>query len=231
MKKKFFSFILAICLLIPCMFGLVGCSDGDDGINLAGKTIVIGNGHYNDDAEICIVGYYDVPNEKQYERKYTAEQFAEEFYDTRVFSSIFDNPEIDTAEEAKSALINYAKNEVSPRFSSYKFSADASTVTEYASSDTTYSNPLNTYTVELEQQHTRRIYHLYDGATYWGNIDCTNIIQVSPVLGYYGVEIDLSEFTDIMVTLTAEDGATCQKPLSDGVKIDMFYDYTYKIAE
>ena len=231
MKNKFFSFILAFCLIIPCMFGFVGCSDGDDGINLAGKTIVVGDGHYNFEEIICIVGYYDVPNEKQYERKYTAEKFAEEFYDTRVFTTLFDNPEIDTAEEAKSALLNYAQSTSFSKFHNYKFSADATTVTEYASNDTTYSNPLNTYTVQLEQQHTRRIYRLYDGATYWGQIDCTNIIQVSPVTGYYGGELDLSDFTDIMVTLTAEDGTTCQKPLSDGEKISIFYTYTHKIAE
>ncbi len=229
MKKKFFSFILAICLLIPCMFGFTGC-ESDDGINLAGKTIVVGKGHYNFDEIICIVGYYDVSLEKQYEIKYTAEQFAEEFYHTRVFSVLFDNPEIDTVEEAKSAIANYAKNEMLSKFHNYKFSADASTVTEYASSDTTFSNPLNTYTVELEKQNTRRIYHLYDGTTYWGYIDCTNTVQVLPVTGRECAEKDLSDFTDIIVTLTANDGSTCQKPLSDGVKIDMSYTYSYKIA-
>ena len=72
MKRIFFSFIFAICLLIPCMFVLTACGSDDEGINLAGKTIVIGEGHYNYEAEICTVGYYDVQNLKQYEIKYTA---------------------------------------------------------------------------------------------------------------------------------------------------------------
>ena len=39
MKKKFLSFILAICLIIPCAFALSACGGDDEPKTLAGKTI------------------------------------------------------------------------------------------------------------------------------------------------------------------------------------------------
>ncbi|MBE5757961.1 MAG: hypothetical protein E7345_03415 [Clostridiales bacterium] len=39
MKKKFLSFILAICLIIPCVFALTACGGDDEPKTLAGRTI------------------------------------------------------------------------------------------------------------------------------------------------------------------------------------------------
>ena len=39
MKKKFLSFVLAICLILPCAFALTACGGDDEPKTLAGKTI------------------------------------------------------------------------------------------------------------------------------------------------------------------------------------------------
>ena len=39
MKKKFLSFVLAICLILPCAFALTACGGDDEPKTLAGRTI------------------------------------------------------------------------------------------------------------------------------------------------------------------------------------------------
>ncbi len=212
--KKILSFIMVICFIIPCIFMLSACSD-DDGINLAGKRIVadVDNVHIHWEHFSYTNSYYDVENEKLYQIEMSLDGFIEEYIETDVFSRVLNKQNLDTIEKVKAALIEYALPEVLPQYPSYTFSADATTVTEYVATDTNFTTPLKTYSVQLEQQNTRRIYSFYDNNTKVGEVDCTNIIQYSTIGGFGLVELDLSEITDVMVTLTAEDGSTCEVPM------------------
>ena len=214
MKHRFAKWLATLLACASVFAFATACGNKDDGINLAGKQIVadVNNAHVNWEYLAYTNSYYDIENEKLYAIDMTLEAFIEEYVQEGIFSQILNTPNLDTVEKVKAALIEYALPEILVQYPGYSFSADASTVTKYAATDINFTTPLTTYNVQLEQQHTRRIYSLYDNHTQVATIDCTNTITCSTG-GLCPIELDLSAFTDIMVTLTAEDGSTCQVPM------------------
>ncbi len=246
MKKKFFSLVLATFLLMLSAFTFVGCDttyDYDQGIDLAGKKIVVDIDTLHVDWGFFGYSntYVDFENEKTYTVEMTLNEFIEEFVDDGIFSRILNKPNLDTVEKVKAAIIEKVSLKDLVQYPSFKFSEDASKVTKYAVTDTGFTTPLATYTVQLEQQIALRRYHYFENNVKKGEIQCTNIIQYFPLEeGSYFLELDLSKITDVMVTLKADDGSTKKVPIyRNGNENDEDYGrilavpvfFQYKIAE
>ena len=234
MKKKVLSIVLAICLCIPCVFSLSACGEDDrERLSLAGKTVVF---DYVDDIkwdEAIAIHAYQVYQDKEYVLELTTEQFVEEFYNTRVISSLTGVQNIDSVEKAKTALRNKALTYADKHFSNYKFSADGKTAVRYACSDTDFSNPLETYAVTC--MNTEFGYSYMFNFTE-GHVD-GYLLSEPDYIRYFGtfegIYLDITDFTDVMATLRASDGSTLKKPLaecSENLTITLSSKNYYKIV-
>lgn len=116
MKKKFLSFIMAICLILPCAFALSACDKNPESggpVDLAGKTIVVQYGAELDwnVNKITIAAFEEVnDNDGSYTVAYstelTLEEFVEQFYESNpdFIKGIAGNSNINNVEEAKNSI-------------------------------------------------------------------------------------------------------------------------------
>ena len=83
MKKKFLSFVLAICLILPCAFALSACGKNPEPsgpVDLAGKTIVVQAGSCELDWDYNIpITSIEQGDNGAYATELTLEQFVEHF--------------------------------------------------------------------------------------------------------------------------------------------------------
>lgn len=213
MKKRFFSFILAICLIIPCAFALFACGGGDDKpVDLAGKTITC-----TKDSEVYwqfeAYHVYKEVDGKTYTKVWNLEEFVETvFYAENgkdYLKESFSIQEINTLEEAKAGVENYVCSFMVERNPLIVFSADGTTATTYAYADRELKTPLKTYTVQKEGES---IYKLYDKEEQVGNILVSNAnsIQCSGSAFQLDSRVPVNSLTDgreVMIQVPQMDGA------------------------
>ena len=229
MKKKVLSFILAICLIIPCMFMLTACGGDDEPKSLAGKTIRCSDflAGFNFDNEI-ILGCDEVGGGKYYHKYVSFSELLEMTLGTNAFTYL-NNATPTTLDEAKELFVQKLKSEIcTASVNPYiHFSEDLTKAELYYTAETV----ARTYDVEYVSNLGSGTYTLkLDG------IDCVGIhaldsdhdkfrIEDIPIDGYGGVEdyhfkktsweLELVGECATLVTLTADDGSTIEKRLDE----------------
>ena len=214
MKKRIFSFLLMLCLLIPCTFCFSGCDSKPSYVNLDGKTIIFDRVEtLEQEAQSIYYPFVDPGTDISYIAQYSSEEFVEEFYNQGVISTITQNPNITTLEQAKEAFFDASVELVRPQFLIYKFAKDGSSVTTYAHNDTNLTTPLNTYSVRKSNTAKGVMYDfMEEGGTLI--ISEPGYIKWSGELE--GEYFDVTQFTSIMMTCIAESNPsqTIERPLS-----------------
>ena len=205
MKKKFLSFVLAICLILPCAFVLSACGKNpppSGPVDLAGKTITVqaGSAELNWDSNIAISSIEQGDN-GAYSTDLTLEQFVEHFYTSnrQLIEALAHNSNINTVEEAKTSIENWAEGIILSRNPIIKFSEDGTTATTYAGSDINLETPLKEYTVQKSGTDELFIYELYEEQEVKLRITCDyDSIDVTSSTGSelcYKTTFDLSSYS------------------------------------
>ncbi len=174
MKKKFLSFVLAICLILPCAFALSACGKNPQPggpVDLAGKTIVVqyGSGELDWNNVIPITSKLE-----NYSTEMTLKDFVEKYYTEYrpAIEGLAHNSNINTIEEAKTAIRDWAVGTILSRNPIIKFSEDGSTATTYAENDINLETPLKTYTVQKSGTDELFVYDLYEGQDFKIKVTC-----------------------------------------------------------
>jgi len=212
MKKKFLSFILAMCLILPCAFALSACGkDPESGgpVDLAGKTIVVqaGSAELSWDSNIAISSIEQGDN-GAYGTEMSLAEFVEHFYTSnrQLIEAIAHNSNINTVEEAKTSIKYWAVGTILSRNPIIKFSEDGTTATTYAGNDTNLETPLKEYTVQKSGTDEFFIYDLYEEQDAKLRITCDyDSIDVTSSTGSelcYSTTFDLSNYGEVKILLT-----------------------------
>lgn len=212
MKKKILSFVLAICLILPCAFALSACGKNPESggpVDLAGKTIVVqaGSCELNWDYNIAITSIEQGDN-GAYSTNLTLEQFVEHFYTSnrQLIEALAHNSNINTVEEAKTSVENWAEGTILSKNPIIKFSEDGTTATTYAGSDINLETPLKEYTVQKSGTDELFIYELYEEQEVKLRITCDyDSIDVTSITGSelgYNTTFDLSSYGEVKILLT-----------------------------
>lgn len=229
MKKKILSFILAICLIIPCAFMMTACGGDDEPKSLAGKTIRCSDFYteFNFNNEIYL-DYEENDGSKYYSKTITYSELLEMTLGTNAFTYP-NNATPTTLEEAKDLFEQKLKSmlcimSVNPYI---HFSEDLTKADLYYTAETV----ARTYDVEyLSHMGSGQYILKLDG------VDCVEInaldsdhdkfwIMECGIDGYTGVDgyhfkkdsctLELDGECATLVTLTADDGSTIQKRLDE----------------
>ena len=231
MKKKILSFVLAICLILPCAFALTACGGDDEPKSLAGKTIRCSD-FYTEifDSHHIDLNYVQEGNNgnKFYSTNVTIGEILEMTLGTNAFTYL-NNAIPTTIDEAKELFVQKLKSElctisVNPYI---HFSEDLTKAELYYTADTVartydveYESNLGygTYTLKLDGKDCVELY----AQDY--NHDKFRIMEIG-IDGYTGVEgyhfvkhtceIELEDECATPITLTADDGSTIQKRLDE----------------
>ena len=228
MKKKILSFILAICLILPCAFALTACGK-DEPKSLAGKTIRCSDFYTEFDFDNEIILSSETIGDGKYYKTYVSySKLLEMTLGTNAFT--YPNNAIPTTlDEAKELFVQKLKSKlctisVNPYI---HFSEDLTKADLYYTADTvarTYdveyvsSMGCGTYTLKLDGKTCVELY----AQDY--NHDKFRIAEIG-IDGYTGVEgyhflkeaceIGLEGECATPITLTADDGSTIQKRLDE----------------
>lgn len=218
MKKKFLSFVLAICLIIPCAFALSACGKNppDEPVDLAGQTIVIKPGSAKLDWDINAILITAEKGYDTYDTEMTLEQFVEQFYETNpeLIKGIAGNANINNVEEAKTSIETRMGGRILSSNPIIKFSEDGTTAITYAGSDTNLETPLKTYTVQ-KSGNEMITYDLYEEQEAKIRIICdSDSIDVSDLWFYngevftYETTIDIGyNYEQVKISLTNANDA------------------------
>jgi len=211
MKKKFLSFVLAICLILPCVFALSACGKNpppSGPVDLAGKTIVVQAGSCELDWDYNIpITSIEQGDNGSYATELTLEQFVEHFYTSnrQLIEALAHNSNINTVEEAKTSVENWAEGTILSRNPIIKFSEDGTTATTYAGSDINLETPLKEYTVQKSGTDELFIYDLYEEQEAKLRITCDyDSIDVTSSTGSelcYKTTFDLSSYSQVKILL------------------------------
>ncbi len=173
MKKKFL-FILAIFLILPCVFMMTAC--GDKRVDLAGKTIrAINEGVV--DWEYEAFTYYEEKNGSTYYLNWNLEQFVENVFNAENGKDYleelcyYSTKEINTLEEAKAGMERYVTNFMANKNPVIEISRDLTEATTYAYSDSTLQTPLKEYSIQKDGDG---VYELFDNQEQVGEIFTTS---------------------------------------------------------
>lgn len=212
MKKKLLSFILAICLIIPCAFMMAACDNGDKPVDLSGARVAVKQIGEIDWDGGCFSMHYEDPNNnyKHYSISLSYEQFVEMFWQTDAYKSLVHNDSINSMQEAKDALEYEIQLRICSKNPTLKFSQDGMSFTTYDYTDKNYQNPLETYSV-VKQTGSDFGYEINKNSNMMGyifthentNIECQGSIG-GPFIHNWRVE-NLSGFSGIEITLKASD--------------------------
>ena len=212
MKKKFLSFILAICLILPCAFALSACGKNPEPsgpVDLAGKTIVVQAGSCELDWDYNIpITSIEQGDNGAYGTEMSLAEFVEHFYTSnrQLIEALAHNSNINTVEEAKTSIENWAEGIILSRNPIIKFSEDGTTATTYAGSDINLETPLKEYTVQKSGTDELFIYELYEEQEVKLRITCDyDSIDVTSVTGAelgYNTTFDLSSYSEVKILLT-----------------------------
>ncbi len=226
MKKKFLSFILAICLILPCAFALSACGKNPPSsgpVDLAGQTIVIqpGSGELDWNSNIVICSN-EVSAYGNYVTDMSLERFVEQFYESNpeFIKNLAGNSNINTIEEAKTAIRDRAVGTILSRNPIIKFSEDGSTATTYAGNDINLETPLKTYTVQKSGEEMIT-YDLYEEQEAKIRIICdSDSIEVSDMwfitgeVLTYNADFDLNGGSYSQAKITLTNDADVEKEFS-----------------
>lgn len=215
MKNKFLSFIIAICLIIPCAFLVSGCGGKDKAVNLEGKTIVFDRVEDLEWEEGSAFHLIKVIDDEEYEVMLNTREFVEKFWNSEAFSrALGKTSKFNTLEEAKNALKTKAFEVYKEDFPSFKFSQDGASVTVYKYNDTTLANPIGTY--QLTERNSEYGYG-YEFFLVEGEVSIIHsepdYIRLSTVLE--GKSLFLTGFTNEVITMKSLSGNTRQVQLSE----------------
>lgn len=221
MKKKFLSFIFAICLILPCAFALSACGKNPEPsgpVDLAGKTIVVQYGAELDWNlnKITIAAAEEVnDNDGSYTVGYstelTLEEFVEQFYESNpdFIKDIAGNSNINNVEEAKNSIEIRMGGRILSSNPIIKFSEDGTTATTYAGNDTNLETPLKTYTVQKSGTDGLFIYDLYEEQDAkiritcdYDSIDVTDSWFYSGEVFTYETTFNLDRYEQVKISLT-----------------------------
>ena len=176
MKKKILSFILAICLILPCAFMLTACGGDDKKVDLAGKTIrAINEGVV--DWEYEAFTYYEEKDSSTYYLNWNLEQFVENVFNAENGKEYleemcyYSTKEINTLEEAKAGMERYVTNFMTDKNPVIAISSDLTEATTYAYSDSTLQTPLKKYSIQKDGDS---VYELFDNQEQVGEIFTTS---------------------------------------------------------
>ena len=216
MKKKILSFILSICLIIPCAFMMTAC--GQKPLDLAGKSIKLSS--FEDDIELnlanpCFQAYYS-DGSKEYTLSLTLGEFIEAFLETDIIEEMTDTSNITTMEDAKTAIIQATKIKVASNVPLLKFSDDGLSVVTYAATDTDFANPLETYSVErIDNGNNTYKYSLIKEALS-GEIYANKQDEILCAGGIFGTsaEFDLPTSSEMITLTDVNTSETIQLPMS-----------------
>ena len=214
MKKRFLSFVFAICFIIPCMFVLAGCGQGK-GIKLEGKSIVFDS--FEDlvwEQEALYV--YKWYGDAKYEANLTLEEFVKNYWDSEAFArGVGSASGFNSLEEAKGTLRQKMFNSYKSNFYNYKFSEDGATVTRYAYSDIDFSSPISTYNVTIRNTEFGYTYEMDipEGNGLSFIFSEPNYIRWSGVLE--GKSLFFKGFEDEEITLKSPNGTKKDVKLAD----------------
>ena len=222
MKKKILSFVLAMCLILPCAFALSACGknpEPSEPVDLAGKTIVVQYGAELDwnVNKITIAAFEEVnDNDGSYTVAYstelTLEEFVEQFYESNpdFIKDIAVNSNINNVEEAKNAIEIRMGGRILSSNPIIKFSEDGTTATTYAGNDTNLETPLKTYTVQKSGDEMIT-YDLYEEQEAKIRITCdSDSIDVTDMFFYrgevftYETTFNLDSYEQVKISLTNE---------------------------
>lgn len=218
MKKNFLSFILSICFILPGTLALFACGETpppSGPVDLAGKTIVIqpGAAELDWDNNIAITSIESGDN-GAYATELSLAQFVEQFYesDRQMIETLAHNSNINTVEEAKTSIENWAVGTILSSNPIIQFSEDGTTATTYAGNDTNLETPLKTYTVQKSGDEMLT-YDLYEGQEAKIRIICdSDSIDATDLFFYYGevftyqTTFDFSNYGQTKILLTDSVG-------------------------
>ncbi len=216
MKRKFLSFVLAICFILPCAFVLSAC-DGAGGTNLAGKTLTpINESNVYWDMEAY--AYYEEKDGKSYSLSWNLEDFVENVFNAEGGKEYlsefcyFSTKEINTLEEAKEGIEHYIATHMIDHNPKIVISGDATEATTYAYSDS-LTTPLKTYSVQKDGEE---IYKLFEGQDQVGEM----LVTSEGVIKCYGsiFKLDSKKYVD-SVPVTEYD-VTIKVPQDGGTEND-----------
>ncbi|MBQ9118264.1 MAG: hypothetical protein IJY11_03575 [Clostridia bacterium] len=162
MKKKFLSFILAICLIIPCAFALTACGGGGSQPDLAGKTLTyVKKGTVDWSAGVVSYFQNDVGTTELNLEDFVEAVFeADNGIDFLEELCYYSNQEINSIEEAKIGLENFILYDLGNKNPALVFSADGTEMTAYDDTDYEFKTPLKTYSVQKDGEND---YKIFDG--------------------------------------------------------------------
>ena len=225
MKKKFLSFVLAICLILPCAFALSACGKNppDEPVDLAGKTIVVQYGAELDwNLNKITIAVAEEVNDNDgsstvvYSTELTLEEFVEQFYESNpeLIKDIAGNSNINNVEEAKNSIEIRMGGRILSSNPIIKFSEDGTTATTYAGNDTNLETPLKTYTVQKSGDGLIT-YDLYEGQEAKiritcdsDSIDATDMFFYSGEVFTYETTIDIGyNYEQVKISLTNANDA------------------------
>ena len=220
MKNKFLSFVIAICLILPCAFFASGCGGKDKAVSLEGKTIVFDRVEDLEWEEGTALHLLKTIDDEEYELMLNAREFVEMFWDSEVFSTALGKAStFNTLEEAKSALKAKAFEVYKEEFPIFKFSQDGTSVSAYEYNDTSLSNPIGTY--QVTKRNTEHGYG-YEFFLVEGEVSIVHsepdYIRLSTVLE--GKSLFFTGFTNEVVTMRSASGNTRE------VQLSQFHDNT-----
>ena len=242
MKKKVLSFVLAICLILPCAFMLTACDD-DKRVDLAGKTIkAINEGVV--DWEYEAFTYYEEKDGSTYYLNWNLEQFVENVFNTENGKEYleemcyYSTKEINTLEEAKAAMVRYVTLSMANKNPVIAISRDLTEATTYAYSDSPFQNPLKKYSIQKDGDS---IYKLFDNqeqvgeifVTSEGGIKCYG--SIFQYAGYYPVNSIYLE-KDVVIKVPKDGGTEnefIEISLTEGNGLNFMLDgfVTYRIKK
>ena len=237
MKKKVLSFILAICLIIPCTFMMTAC--GKKPLDLAGKTIMINKvtdlGPSNSMSMNII--YYDAENDNKGYSFRCEEDIFENAVCVNIMKQLAELSNEATIDELKTKLKTMALAKIVDESHILKFNEDASKVDFYKYSTGNLDTIVKSFDINIISQ---------DINWYWLEKDGEETQDVIGARSADNIEVSGTNFDsyvdfainnmNIEITLTPIDGVGESKTvlLSDcevgGLAFNLI-SYSYKVVE
>lgn len=218
MKKRVLNLVLSICFILPCTFLLFACGETpppSGPVDLAGKTIAIQPGAADLDWESNIaITSIESGDNGAYATDLSLAQFVEQFYESnrQMIENLANDSNINTVEEAKTAIKNRAVGTILSRNPIIQFSEDGTTATTYEGSDINLETPLKTYTVQKSGDELIT-YDLYEGQEAKIRITCdSDSIDVTDMFFYFGevltytTDFNLRNYGHVKILLTDSVG-------------------------
>ena len=238
MKKKILSFILAICLIIPCAVMMTAC--GEKPLDLAGKTIMLHEVTDMGPGGNIYISYCDAENDnKVYLYRYgsSEENIFENSFCVNIMKQRAGLSNEATIDELKTKLKTMALTEITDESYVLKFNENASKVDFYEYSAGNLDTVVNTFDISITS-HDINFYRLKkDGEETQDVIEARAKDNISVFGPNFESQVSFAiNNMDIEVTVYPADDVGESKTvlLSDceiGALVFPFISYIYKVFE